>query len=541
MNCIELFAGCGGLTLGLERSGFKLLFANELSPMAAETYAFNILGEDLSTGDASKVYWLSSKFSRTDIKSRLKENPLESEGMEGNVYSDLDDLDASDLNGSLLVGSIKDLNSIIARSDSMLASMKNAFGHGEVDLISGGPPCQSFSLAGLRQHSNERNRLPWEFVKFANQLTPKMVLLENVTGILRPFQIDGKKYYAWIEVCKAFSEIGYVPLCLHVNAKYVGAAQNRPRFVMLAFRKDIFESILSSSNDSYLNKALINSKIFFDKVCNGENITIDSFSYYDIEKNDSIYDSPIFSPLKKYRGAQLASVKDAIEDLAIPGQKPSKYVRHVNSAINSKNSFNTEDIRNHEVRTNSLKVRARFRLYQILNNVERSQSKEVIKFLQSEGESELRKSTLESIMKYWILDLKGQVLNNPTIDEVLSLLSNLYTKKQTQRALIADQPAPAALSIPDDACHYIESSEMQRTLTVREMARIQSFPDWFVFRSKVTTGGKMRRFQVPQYTQVGNAVPPLLGLALGEVCKDLLCLSQNGQNVYSHNNVMVMA
>lgn len=54
------------------------------------------------------------------------------------------------------------------------------------------------------------------------------------------------------------------------------------------------------------------------------------------------------------------------------------------------------------------------------------------------------------------------------------------------------------------------------------MARIQSFPDNFVFRSKVTTGGQMRKFEVPQYTQVGNAVPPLLGLAIGKIIKTLL-------------------
>ena len=62
----------------------------------------------------------------------------------------------------------------------------------------------------------------------------------------------------------------------------------------------------------------------------------------------------------------------------------------------------------------------------------------------------------------------------------------------------------------------------ESTLSVREMARIQSFPDNFVFRSKVTTGGTARRFQVPQYTQVGNAVPPVLGRALGLAIKNLL-------------------
>ena len=56
------------------------------------------------------------------------------------------------------------------------------------------------------------------------------------------------------------------------------------------------------------------------------------------------------------------------------------------------------------------------------------------------------------------------------------------------------------------------------------MARVQSFPDNFKFLSKVTTGGQMRKFEVPQYTQVGNAVPPLLGIALGLVVKYLINL-----------------
>jgi DNA (cytosine-5)-methyltransferase 1 len=61
-----------------------------------------------------------------------------------------------------------------------------------------------------------------------------------------------------------------------------------------------------------------------------------------------------------------------------------------------------------------------------------------------------------------------------------------------------------------------------RTLTVREMARFQSFPDWFEFKSKITTGGSNRRYEVPQYTQVGNAVPPLLALELGKTIISLL-------------------
>ncbi len=123
---------------------------------------------------------------------------------------------------------------------------------------------------------------------------------------------------------------------------------------------------------------------------------------------------------------------------------------------------------------------------------------------------------------YWIIDISGNILSKPTDKEILNVLCKLYTKKQTQKALIANEPAPAALSIPDDACHYHESESMLRTLTVREMARIQSFPDWFQIKSKVTTGGQMRKFEVPQYTQIGNAVPPLLAFALGNVCKEII-------------------
>ena len=90
-------------------------------------------------------------------------------------------------------------------------------------------------------------------------------------------------------------------------------------------------------------------------------------------------------------------------------------------------------------------------------------------------------------------------------------LIELATRKHSQRALRADQPSPTVLSLPDDFVHYAEP----RTLTVREMARIQSFPDSFVFHSKETTGAARRRFEVPQYTQVGNAVPPLLARAMG--------------------------
>lgn len=64
--------------------------------------------------------------------------------------------------------------------------------------------------------------------------------------------------------------------------------------------------------------------------------------------------------------------------------------------------------------------------------------------------------------------------------------------------------------MPDDFIHY----SRPRALTVREMARLQSFDDSFVFQGKRTTGGDLRKVDIPQYTLVGNAVPPLMARAI---------------------------
>jgi len=88
----------------------------------------------------------------------------------------------------------------------------------------------------------------------------------------------------------------------------------------------------------------------------------------------------------------------------------------------------------------------------------------------------------------------------------------LSSKKHSQKVLDRNSVSSTVMTIPDDYVHYTEP----RVLTVREEARLQSFPDSFEFKGKETTGGSRRGQEVPQYTQVGNAVPPRLAKALGE-------------------------
>lgn len=79
------------------------------------------------------------------------------------------------------------------------------------------------------------------------------------------------------------------------------------------------------------------------------------------------------------------------------------------------------------------------------------------------------------------------------------------TKKSSTRVLQKNKPSPTLTTLPDDLVHYAEP----RILTVREYARVQSFPDHYKFKGKYTTGWPRRKLEVPRYTQIWNAIPPL--------------------------------
>lgn len=89
---------------------------------------------------------------------------------------------------------------------------------------------------------------------------------------------------------------------------------------------------------------------------------------------------------------------------------------------------------------------------------------------------------------------------------------SMKTDKRDYHCLHADEQSTTIMTLGDDYCHYGED----RSLTVREMARLQSFDDDFVFQGKRTTGGDRRKVETPQFTQVGNAVPPLMARAIAE-------------------------
>ncbi len=508
---VELFCGCGGMSLGLENAGFDCLLANDVSPMAAETYAFNLvegardgappspakLGGDYFTFLVEPVF--SESKSSWEVFRNWKgyRNKLDEVSMR--AISQLEKGDGS----HLIVGDA----SLLAQQLS-IRTPKRLQG---IDLLSGGPPCQSFSLAGKREKDHPRNKLFLSFVKTAELLGPKVILFENVHGITSPFkEEDGAKYHPWFEVCKAFRQAGFIPIPSLVDTSHFGIPQIRPRFVMIALREDIADKavekvgLLSSlANAIELGRSNYGKKKAWRT--GDEKKLIFRFDQGRSDWPELLFPFP--------NSKNVFSVDEAIGDIASVDDQESfeagDYSKRINRLLRNRVKIKRDRlIRNHGRRRHGHRASARFRLLRVLQE----------SGWNAKGMIEV-KSDPAKVYKL----IKGERLIDPNSGEIFQIKSNrtgrldaflndLSSSKITQKCLVKDLPAPSQLSIPDDYVHWSQD----RVLTIREMARVQSFPDWFVFCSKETTGGKSRAFEVPQYTQVGNAVPPLLGRSFGE-------------------------
>lgn len=467
---VDLFAGCGGLSLGLHRAGFRHVLAVEKSPMAGETYYHNFIRR-LPPGAAGAAEW--REFLELATPEQAKRGLVVDE-----VAAVLADAE------------------VIRRLRQM-----------GLDLVAGGPPCQGFSMAGRRDPRDQRNQLAWQFLEFVAATNPKSVVIENVPGIGQDFVKHGSPApLADLSQALAQAGEGYVVQPMRLNAMHYGVPQHRPRIVIVAVRADLAQGSLAGPVLPLWSSGEMPTSPLCPSTGGAPIRTVRDALWDLVDAPDGglRYAGPPDHPAYRSGAGAYAFMmrtgRDWFPPTIVEASPPCQPL-------------------NGSHRRHSDAVRRRFELYQYLDRagVKPSILNALARPGLRPGDTEEMAWATASALSLPARAPAGSVLA-ASPGELAALLLASRTKKHSQRPLRWDEPSPTVMSLPDDFVH----PEYPRTLTVREMARIQSFPDLFEFRSKETTGSFRRREEVPQYTQVGNAVPPILAEAIGRTLKDFI-------------------
>jgi DNA (cytosine-5)-methyltransferase 1 len=446
---VDLFAGCGGLSLGLESTGGELIVAVERSPMAAETFYHNFISR-IDSSDVWKAYTTAS---------------LAIQAKSGLIVTELQNVLSDETTMELLTSSAP-------------------------DVVVGGPPCQGFSLAGRRNPDDVRNVLPWQFLEMVEKTRPKMVIIENVVGMRHKFnKNDGlSSVFDQLQTALAETSPGYEVQAVQVNAVHYGAPQHRPRLMIIGLRKDLASEFgIASSGKLWKSD-------FLDKL-DGP--------------------TPALAPIPTLMTNEARTVGQAIGNLSPTngrGDRNAKLIKELESNWGFLDRMTSKTVPNHVPRKHSPQSIQRFRLYQWMsNNQIDTRLLAKVASLPTPDQKDFARSALGSA--HFPASAPDGTFLASNADEMCDLIVKLQTKKHSQRVLDWNQPSRTVVTIGDDYVHPVEP----RTFTVRELARFQGFPNDFEFRAKETTGGVNRRNEVPQYSQVGNAVSPYLAKAVGEM------------------------
>ena len=396
---IDLFAGAGGLSLGLYQAGWEGLFAIEKNTFAFETLKYNLI-------DNKKHFNWPDWLPQTE----------------------------------------HDINEVLTNYPKQLKSLR-----GKVDLVAGGPPCQGFSMAGKRVEADVRNQLVFSYIKFIELVQPKMILFENVKGFTYAFdknKKDGSEPYSH-KVIRGLEDLGYNVKPHVIDFSKYGIPQRRKRFILVGVQKEIgspenFEKLVMENRDAVLaQKGLKSTNTLRDAISDllrstGEVPSPDRKGFY-----SGIYGKKKLTAYQKWMRGDYPQTHIIADSHSFAKQAPEKIACYT-----------------------------------------RLLAEYPQKGKRIDGEARAQ----------WDIKQRGiTILDSDTI-------------------------APTITGSPDDYLHYSEP----RIMTVRECARIQSFPDWYEIRAKYTTGGDMRKIEVPRYSQVGNAIPPLFAEQAGIVLKEML-------------------
>lgn len=477
---MDLFAGCGGISLGFASAGFELVASVEFDASAAESHAANFA--DISHGKNRQAH-----FKARDI---TKEDPT-------SIFRDLG-----------ISGAVDE----------------------QVDVLVGGPPCQAFSRVGrakLRAEAYRREEddadiaflvdgrvnLWQRYLHYVRETKPLALLMENVPDILN----HGGRNVAET-VAEHLQKEGYVVRYTLLNASWFGVPQTRERMFLIGVHKDLDQEVIfpAPTHFSVLPSGYEGTRATARKLIPQASVLGGMREHSHCWISDpaiedglppatTAYEAladlpPIYALDLLNRGLIARGKKDPAEPVSYTSAKPttawSKLMRQWPG-------FGSGD------HTTGHVIRYLPRDYKIFRLMEEGwQYPEVWQFVEQKRQ--------QLVNKQWRSG-QGKAADAVKMDEIIKAWTLPYDPSKFPNKwwkLYRDRPVRTLLAHlgKDSYSHIHFDSEQARAISVREAARLQSFPDGFVLRGSMN----------PAFKQIGNAVPPLVAYAIAMAMRSMI-------------------
>ena len=463
---LDLFAGCGGLSLGFQSEGFKIIGAVEIDIHATQSYGMNLHPDQADSSDSP---WMTPRdITRTDPEDVLAELRVR-------------------------------------------CRPENA-----IDVIVGGPPCQAFARVG-RAKLREVAKLPEAFLQdpranlyiryldYVRSLRPLSVLMENV-----PDALNFGGHNVIQEVCETLSDIGYVCRYTLLNAAFYGVPQMRERMFMIGYAKGIAGEIEFPKPTHWveLPRGYDGTRQVALQAVRGA--LFDSESYY----VDPPKPTPDLPPA--------VSAKEALEDL------PRITVAEKNRLKRGARRFDTlVPYRDHVHPNAYMRCMREWPGFEgnggVYDHVIRRLPRDYAIFARMKPGDQYPEAHQVgcNLFEERVAELaKRGIVLEPGSEQCERLRRRTVPPydpgkfPNKWRKMESDMPVRTLMAHigKDTYSHIHYESGQARTISVREAARLQSFPDGFKF------SGTMN----PAFRQIGNAVPPLMAAALARRIKETI-------------------
>ncbi|MET2522950.1 DNA cytosine methyltransferase [Ralstonia sp. SM1884_UCD616_TZ26] len=451
---LDLFAGCGGISLGFTAAGFTVSAAVEFDPEAAASHGRNFHGADPVHSQARDI----TKTSPDELVHDLK-----------------------------------------------LGSKADAF-----DVLVGGPPCQAFARVGrpkLREVDNHaeafkhdpRAQLYIDYLRYVEAFAPLAVLVENVPDVLN----HGGQNIAE-EIAEVLESKGYICRYTLLNAAFYGVPQMRERMILIAYRREIADAVTFPEPSHFIDlpPGYEGTRSVALKFLDSE-IADDAHHYMHAPKaarslppaitaEDALGDLPAIDARKLLKSGALRRGARRF-DVPMPyGKDPhTPYARMMRTWP----GFEAPDaLTDHVIRY----LPRDYPLFARMNPGDQ--------YPQAyEHAMEMFEQHLEQLAKQGVKVKSG----SKQYEEIKASIVPPYDVGKFPnkwRKMWRDQPARTLMAHlgKDSYSHIHYDSRQARTISVREAARLHSFPDGFLFCGTMN----------PAFRQIGNAVPPLLAKAV---------------------------